>query len=90
MKENPDRRERRCPRLGGDVEFSYCKIGGEDRSPCFKIFDCWWEIFDVVAHMKEIMPEERFKETVEKKPRPKVASIVEMVREIRKNTGSEG
>ncbi len=89
MKENPDRFERRCPRLGGSVELSYCKICGEDRSPCFKIFDCWWEIFDIVSHLKETMPEKKFKELVDKKPRPKITSIVELVREIQKNNASE-
>ena len=32
--------ERRCPRLGGDVAFGYCKVCGEEQSPCFNVFDC--------------------------------------------------
>ena len=43
-----ERLVRRCPRLGGEVAFGYCKVCGGEKTPCFKVFDCWWERFDVV------------------------------------------
>jgi len=77
---NPETLERRCPRLGGDVTFGYCKISGEDQSPCFKVFDCWWDRFDVVAHMKACLAPKEFKAlSKHRSPPNKVASLVELI-----------
>ncbi|MBW1988515.1 MAG: hypothetical protein JRI97_03115 [Deltaproteobacteria bacterium] len=73
---------RRCPRLGSEVPFSYCEEAGEP-GPCFKVFDCWWETFDVVAYMKARLSREAFEELVRKKPKPKVASLVDLVQQAR-------
>jgi hypothetical protein len=82
--------ERRCPRLGGDVTFGYCKICGGDQSPCFKLFDCWWERFDVVAHMKACLAPEVF-DTLSKRRSPpnKVASLVDLIRQAKKRAATD-
>jgi hypothetical protein len=82
MKKKSDQLQRRCPRLGGPVEFSYCRSCEDQNQPCFKIFDCWWEFFDVVTYMRERLPEKQFNQLAQKKTKPKVVSIVEMIREI--------
>ena len=41
-----DHHTRRCPMLGHEVAFSYCRQPASPL-PCRKIFDCWWETFDV-------------------------------------------
>jgi hypothetical protein len=82
MKNKPDQLQRRCPRLGGPIEFSYCRTCEDQNRPCFKIFDCWWEFFDVVAYMREHLPKEQFDNLANKNIKPKVVSIVEMIREI--------
>ena len=79
----PERLERRCPRLGGDVAFGYCKVCGEDETPCFKVFDCWWERFDVVAHMQACLSPESFKALSASHPQPKVTSLVDLIRQAR-------
>jgi hypothetical protein len=84
MKNKPDQLQRRCPRLGGPIEFSYCRTCEDQNRPCFKIFDCWWEFFDVVNYMREHLPKEQFDKLTHKKNKPKVVSIVEMIREIQK------
>jgi hypothetical protein len=76
--------ERRCPRLGGSVPFSYCKKGGEDQQPCFKIIDCWWETFDVVRYLKDNLPEDQFNQLMDTRPRPKIASLVELIEQAKK------
>jgi hypothetical protein len=84
-----DHRETRCPRLGGPVNFQYCRqFAGEDL-PCWKVFDCWWEIFDVAGFMKEILPGPDFEKLVESKPRPKILSLVELIARTRKNLSME-
>ena len=52
-----DARSRRCPMLGHDVTFAYCRAPGSD-TPCRKILDCWWETFDIVAWVRETFGEE--------------------------------
>ena len=74
--------ERRCPRLGGEVAFSYCKSCEVDQAPCFKVLDCWWERFDVVAHMKACLPPEAFDSLAQCRPAPsKVTSLVDLIRQ---------
>jgi len=82
----PERLERRCPRLGGDVAFGYCKVCGEGRTPCFKVFDCWWERFDVVAHMQACLSADAFDALSASRPQPKVASLVDLIRQAQART----
>lgn len=85
MKKKTDQLQRRCPRLGGQVEFSYCRTCEDQDGPCFKIFDCWWEFFDVVTYMRKQLPKEQFDKLAHKKTKAKVVSIVEMIREIQQS-----
>ena len=77
----PERLERRCPRLGGDVAFGYCKVCGEGETPCFKVFDCWWERFDVVAHMQACLSPDAFDALSARRPQPKMTSLVDLIRQ---------
>lgn len=83
---NPDALERRCPRLGGEVAFAYCKVCGETQAPCFKIFDCWWERFDVVAHLRSCLSPDAFDALSTCHPQPKVASLVDLIRQAQERT----
>ena len=74
--------ERRCPRLGGDVTFNYCKSCEQGQTPCFKVLDCWWERFDVVAYMKGCLSTEAFNRIAQHRPTPdKVTSLVDLIRQ---------
>jgi hypothetical protein len=78
----PEHLERRCPRLGGDVAFAYCMQCGENDAPCFKVCDCWWERFDVVAYLKARLSPEAFARIAVHRPPPdKVCSLVELIRQ---------
>lgn len=87
MSDEKENLERRCPRLGSMIAFRYCLISGEDSMPCHKIFDCWWEIFDVDAYLKARLPEPVYNDLVSAKPKEKVASIVEIAEAAKKRTG---
>jgi hypothetical protein len=76
--------ERRCPRLGGPVTFRYCMISGEDRLPCHKIFDCWWETFDIVRYLKDNLPADQFNRLMAARPRPKIVSLVELIEKAKR------
>lgn len=78
---NPDKLQRRCPRLGGVVHFGYCRNLDSRTDPCFKVLDCWWEHFDVVAYFRRCLSEEAFERLADARPPDKVASLVEMIRQ---------
>lgn len=79
---NPDTLERRCPRLGGEVAFGYCKACGDEKVPCFKVLDCWWERFDVVAHMKACLSPDAFDALATHHPPPdKMTSLLDLIRQ---------
>lgn len=80
----PDHLTRRCPRLGGMVEFGYCRILGEDGLPCVKVLDCWWETFDVVGFFRRNLSESDFQKIAAARPKPKIASILEIVEEAKR------
>jgi len=79
--------ERRCPRLGSKISFRYCLISGEDDNPCWKIFDCWWEYFDVAAYLKANLPAEMFEQLARQaattQAKNKLASIVEIAEQAK-------
>jgi hypothetical protein len=79
VKKTKSKLERRCPRLGGPVPFKYCMTAGEDKQPCFKIVDCWWETFDIVRYLQDNLPEDKFARLMQARPRPKIASLVELI-----------
>jgi hypothetical protein len=81
---NRDQIERRCPRLGGPVSFGYCRRCGDDHSVCWKILDCWWESFEVVAYLQNSLSAEMLSRLVQAKPKPKVVSLVELIEQAKK------
>jgi hypothetical protein len=83
MKKDFDHLERRCPRLGGPISFGYCRTDSQDGVPCWKIFDCWWECFDVVEYLKKSLPKSTFERLVNAKPKPKMLSLVELIEQAK-------
>lgn len=79
--------ERRCPRLGSAVSFKYCAMSGEDDGFCWKILDCWWEIFDVEGYLKARLPEAEFQRLMKTADKPvnKVASILSIIEKAKQS-----
>ena len=74
----------RCPRLGGSVPFRYCRSSGDGDLPCWKICDCWWEYFDVVTYLEKTLAADAFNTLINTKPKPKVASLVDLIEQAKK------
>ena len=72
-----DHRSRRCPMLGHNINFSYCRAPGSD-IPCRKIFDCWWETFDVETFMRENFTEQQIQKIVAP-PKDKALTLIELI-----------
>ena len=84
-----DHLERRCPRLGGPVTFQYCRDHAGGELPCWKVFDCWWELFDVTSYFKKQLSASEYETLVNMKPKPKVLSLVDLIEQTRKNLSEE-
>lgn len=85
----PEKRQRRCPRLGHEVSFSYCLTCGENKGLCWKIADCWWEIFDVVEYLEAHYPSETVAAVLSSRPKPKITSILELIEQAKQRTGKQ-
>ncbi len=79
--------EMRCPRLGGPVHFGYCRREGTDDQPCFKILDCWWQRFDVAAHLESRLSRAAFEALSRHRPTTRIASLIDLIAAAQKNTG---
>ncbi len=82
--ETPELLERRCPRLGGPVPFGYCRSSEASSHPCPQVFDCWWDRFDVVGHLRAILTEAVFNALGAREPQPKVNRILDLIEMARK------
>ena len=80
-----DHLQRRCPRLGGPVTFRYCRQDASDDGTCSKVFDCWWERFDVVAFFRQQLTVEAFDKLKQTSMPDKVTSLVDIVRRAQEN-----
>ncbi len=88
MIDEHDQRMKRCPMLGHDLAFSYCRQPGREL-PCGKIYDCWWEKLDITGFMEANYSPETISEVL--KPRPtKVLSLLDIIEATRKQAGEKG
>jgi len=77
-----DDRKRRCPQLGHDVPFSYCRAVA-DGLPCRRVVDCWQDFFDANTYIRDHYSEEQIK-AIFTPPRPKITSILEIIERAKK------
>jgi len=80
--EKYDNLEIRCPRLGGEVTFAYCKRenGG---LPCPRSIRCWSIYFPVESYLREKLTEDEWDNCFNQQPRDKIASIFEIVEKLK-------
>jgi hypothetical protein len=81
--EEHDGRKIRCRMLGHELTFGYCRQPGRDL-PCAKIFDCWFETFNVEDFMREHYPKEQIQQILAP-PKPKMTSLLELIQQAQKN-----
>jgi hypothetical protein len=78
----PDEVQVRCPRLGHQVYFGYCRAENMG-TPCFKTLDCWHLIFDVVGYFKQHLSEEAFAAAFLNRGRPKIQTLVDLIHQAK-------
>jgi hypothetical protein len=75
---------RRCPRLGGPVEFFYCKTCEREGEPCSKIIDCWWEVFDVQKYLEDHLSPDSLVRLNSRKSEPKINQLLKIIDKTKK------
>jgi len=77
-----DNLEIRCPRLGHQIRFAYCRNenGG---LPCFKIITCWQTYFPVENYLRQELDQEEWQKTFNSPPKPKILSLVELIQKAK-------
>jgi len=76
----------RCPRLGHQINFSYCR-SENNGLPCFKTLDCWHYHFNVHAYLENKLTEQDFKKVFLEKGKPKVLSLIDLIEQAKKRKG---
>lgn len=79
MIEKFDEKNGYCRKLGHHLNFKYCRTerGGE---PCAKIFDCWYEKFDIRKFMQEHFTAES-QENLTRPAPPKAHTILDLIQQ---------
>ena len=68
----------RCPRLGGEVTFSYCeREAGE--FPCRQVVRCWEAGFPVEAYLRETMIPEVWERFCGQVPQDRITMLLDLV-----------
>ncbi len=75
--------EIRCPRMGGQVTFEYCRMEGGDL-PCSRAIACWNLHFDAEAFFREVLCPEDFEKAFATPQQPKVVTLIELIEKARK------
>jgi hypothetical protein len=77
-----DHLEIRCPRLGHELNFSYCRREAGDL-PCHRTIQCWQAFFPVEAYLRENMSaaeEERFFRQI---PGNKMTTLIDLIEQAK-------
>ena len=74
----------RCPRLGHQIYFSYC-LSESMGLPCFKIFDCWFEHFQVEEYLQKELGPEEWKRLLIRPEKTKAQSLIELIEQAKKS-----
>ena len=75
--------EIRCPRLGHQISFSYCRSENKGL-PCFKTLDCWYDHFLVEDHLRKELSPEEWGKAFKKSTKTKTVSLVELIEQAKK------
>ncbi len=83
-----DESEIRCPRLGHQIYFSYCRTENQGL-PCMKTLDCWHMHFEVEAYLKKQLSEAEWEKAFRQQVKPKMLSLLELMEQAKKRKKEE-
>lgn len=71
-----------CRMLGHELSFDYCRTSN-NKLPCRKILDCWFERIEIHKYIEENFSEDEQKE-IFKPPQDKVSTIFDLIEKAKK------
>ena len=78
----------RCPRLGHQIGFAYCRT--ENRGlPCFKSLDCWYAYFDVFGYLRRQLTRDQWRQAFSTSNKNKVGSLLELIAAVQQREKPE-
>jgi len=77
-----DDRAMRCPRVGGEVNFRFCRFEN-NMLPCRFIVGCWQGQMDIEAFLDEQYSQEEL-DSIFTPPRPKMETLVDLMEKAKK------
>jgi hypothetical protein len=78
----------RCPRLGGEVPFSYCeREAGE--LPCRQVVRCWEAGFPVEDYLRESLSPEAWERFCRQVPKDRMATLIDLAEAAKRRRKSE-
>lgn len=79
----------RCPQLGGDVPFRYCRTVNEDL-PCRRIMVCWEFRIDISIFLSEHYSIDQIQRALAPPSKTRVETILELIEKAKKTKEEEG
>ena len=73
----------RCPRLGGEITFAYCRKE-QGNLPCQRIIRCWQDLIPVEQHLKEFLSNDEWDSCFNAPPKDKITTIFEIAEAVKK------
>ena len=85
MMDDYDHLEIRCPRLGGQVTFAYCRVEGGDL-PCMRIVVCWQSCLPIVEYLRDRLAPDQLERFAEQKPKERIVTLIELIEAAKKES----
>lgn len=73
-----DHLEIRCPRLGHELNFSYCRREA-GALPCHRTIKCWQAFFPVEAYLRENMSVDEWERFSRQIPPDKMTTLIDLI-----------
>lgn len=80
--------EIRCPKLGGQIHFTYCLKESGDL-PCSRIINCWHPYFPVETYLRKRLTPDDWERCFHRTPKEKMLTLLELI-EAAKNQKHSG
>lgn len=79
--------EIRCPRLGHEIKFSYCRREA-GALPCHQTIKCWQVFFPVDVHLRGILSASEWELFSRQVPKDKVTTIIDLIEQAKSRLNS--
>ena len=79
----------RCPQLGGEVPFKYCRTVNEDL-PCRRIIICWEFKIEIPKFLGEHYMIDQIQRALAPPPKTRIETILELIEKAKKIKEEEG